>query len=67
MLRQTFAAIWSWLMAKQPSYKLPIVEITSNTTLDGTVHNGRILICSQPVTLTPAQLSSVRLLYTTRT
>jgi hypothetical protein len=57
MLRQTFAAIWSWLMAKQPSYKLPIVEITSNTTLDGTVHNGRILICSQPVTLTPAQLN----------
>ena len=57
MLRQTFAAIWSWLMAKQPSYKLPVVEITSNTTLDGTVHNGRILICSQPVTLTPAQLN----------
>jgi hypothetical protein len=44
-------------MAKQPSYKLPVVEITSNATLDGTVHNGRILICSQPVTLTPAQLN----------
>lgn len=54
MLRQTLAAIWTWLISKQPSYKLPVVEITTNTTLDGTVHNGRILICSQPVTLSPA-------------
>jgi len=57
MLRQTFSAIWSLLMTKQPSYKLPVVELTANTTLDGTVHNGRILICSQPVTLTPAPLN----------
>ncbi len=54
MLRQTFAAIWSWLASKQPSYKLPVVELTANTTLDGTVHNGRFLICSQPVTLMPS-------------
>ena len=54
MLRQTFAAIWSWLTSKQPTYKLPVVEIIANTNLDGTIHNGRILICSQPVTLTPA-------------
>ena len=53
MLRQTFAAIWSWLTSKQPTYKLPVVEIIANTNLDGTIHNGRILICSQPVTLTP--------------
>ena len=57
MLRQTFAAIWSWLTPKLPSYKLSIVEITTNTTLDGTVHNGRILVCSQPVTLSPAPLN----------
>ena len=31
-----------------------MVEITTNTTLDGTIHNGAILVCSQPVTLTPA-------------
>jgi hypothetical protein len=24
-----------------------------NTTLDGTAHNGKVLVCSQPVTLTP--------------
>ncbi len=30
-----------------------MIEVGTNTTLDGTVHNGRILICSQPVTLTP--------------
>ena len=57
MLRQTFAAIWSWLTSKQPIYKLPVVEITANTNLDGTIHNGRILICSQPVTLTPVPLN----------
>ena len=57
MLRQTFATIWSWLTSKQPTYKLPVVEITANTNLDGTIHNGRILICSQPVTLTPVPLN----------
>jgi hypothetical protein len=57
MLRQTFAAIWTWLVTKLPSYKRPVIEITSNTTLDGTIHNGRLLICSQPVTLTPIPLN----------
>lgn len=54
MLRQTFAAIWSWVATKLPSYKRPVAEITINTTLDGTVHNGAVLICSQAVTLSPA-------------
>jgi hypothetical protein len=57
MSRQTFAALWSWLTPKLPSYKLPVIEITTNTTLDGTVHNGRMLICSQPITLSPASVN----------
>ncbi len=57
MLRQTLAAIWAWLVTKLPSYKRPVLEISSNTTLDGTIHNGRLLICSQPVTLTPVALN----------
>lgn len=57
LLRQTFAAVWNWIAQKLPTYKLPIVELSVNTTLDGTVHNGRLLVCSQPVTLTPAFLN----------
>ncbi len=57
MLRQSFSAIWSWIVAKLPTYKLPVVELSANTTLDGTVHNGRILLCTAPVTLTPAFIS----------
>jgi hypothetical protein len=57
MLRQTFAAVWSWLTTKLPSYRLPVVEITHDTSLDATIHNGRILVCSQPVTLTPLLLN----------
>jgi hypothetical protein len=53
MVCQTFSAIWAWIVSNQPNYRYPVVEITTNTTLDGTVHNGRILVCSQPVTLTP--------------
>lgn len=53
MVRQTFAAIWAWFELNLPSFKTPVVEITTNTNLDATVHNGRILVCSQPVTLTP--------------
>ena len=30
------------------------MEIATNTTLDGSLHNDAILVCSQPVTLTPA-------------
>lgn len=57
LLRQTFAAIWNWVAQKLPTYKLPVVELSVNTTLDGTVHNGRLLVCSQPVTLAPAFLN----------
>jgi hypothetical protein len=53
MASQTFRAIWIWIANKLPTYKCPVVEITTNTNLDTTVHNGRLLICSQPVTLTP--------------
>src|ERR1700722_8988734 len=57
MLRQTFSAVWSWLTTKLTSYRLPVVEITHDTTLDATLHNGRILVCSQPITLTPLLLN----------
>ena len=53
MLRQNFATIWNWVTTKLPGYKWPVVELTTNTTLDGTVHNGRLLVCSSPLTLTP--------------
>ena len=53
MTSQTFSAIWVWVANNLPTYKAPVVEITTNTNLDTTVHNGRILVCSQPVTLTP--------------
>ena len=54
MLRQTLAAVWSWVAGHLPSYKLPVAEISVNTTLDGSSHNGRLLICSSPVTLAPS-------------
>ena len=54
MLRQSFSAVWAWIATQVPSYKRPVVELSVNTTLDGIVHNGRILVCSQPVTLAPA-------------
>lgn len=57
LLRQTFAAVWSWITQKLPTYKLPVIELSVNTILDGTVHNGRVLVCSQPITLTPAFLN----------
>ena len=50
---QSSGAIWVWIAGKLPTYKLPVVEITTSTNLDTTVHNGRFLVCSQPVTLTP--------------
>jgi Fibronectin type III domain len=54
MVRQSFASVWAWIGSELPGYKVPVVEISTDTTLDGTVHNGRILVCSQSVTLMPA-------------
>ena len=53
MASQTFSAIWVWIASKLPNYKVPVVEITTNTNLDITEHNGCLLVCSQPITLTP--------------
>ncbi len=53
MASQSLGAIWVWMANNLPTYKTPVIEITANTNLDTTVHNRRILICSQPVTLTP--------------
>ena len=57
MFRQSFAAVWAWIVAQMPTYKKPVVEVTVSTTLDGTIHNGRIVICSQPLTLSPASIN----------
>jgi len=50
---QSLSAIWVWIAAKLLTYQRPVIEITTNTNLSATAHNGRILVCSQPVTLTP--------------
>lgn len=54
MASQTFSAIWAWIANKLPTYKAPIVEITTSMNLDATLHNGRIVVCSQPITLSPS-------------
>jgi hypothetical protein len=57
MASQNFSAIWVWLANKLPTYKAAVVEITNSINLDSSVHNGRILVCSQPVTLTPQTIN----------
>lgn len=52
LTRQSFAALWTYLMGKLPQAKRRVVELTTNTVLDATAHNGALLVCSQPLTLT---------------
>jgi Fibronectin type III domain len=54
MLCQTLAAVWVWLNSKIAGHLLPTLELTSNTTLNASIHNGHILVCSQPITVTAA-------------
>jgi hypothetical protein len=49
---QSLGALWTYVQAKLPSLKTNVVELTANTVLDGTSHNDRLLIASQPLTLT---------------
>jgi hypothetical protein len=51
MERQTFSAVWSWIMGKMPEYTVPSIEVAANVTLQAAQHNGHILVCSQPVTV----------------
>ena len=52
MVVQNFASVWSWIVRQFPGYFLPVVELTSNAQLDSSAHNGRLIICSQPITIT---------------
>ena len=52
MASQNFAAVWSWIATKLPLYQTPVIELTANINLDPVLHNARILICSQPITIT---------------
>lgn len=54
LLRQTLAAVWALMASHLPDYHQPVVELTANTTLDGSTHNNSLLICSQGITITPS-------------
>ena len=54
MSRQSFSAIWNWVHGKLPAARRPVVEIDADVTLDVTVHNGRTLVCTHPVQISPA-------------
>ena len=43
LTRQTLAALWAWVQGHLPSYKLPVLEVTANLTVDAT-YNGKILV-----------------------
>jgi hypothetical protein len=51
LVRQTMAAIWTYIEGKLPIATPRVVELTTNTVLDATAHNDAILVCSQPLTL----------------
>lgn len=52
-LRQTMSAVWVWIASKLPNYTQPILELTASATLAPGLHGGRILVCSQPIVLSP--------------
>ncbi len=49
---QSFGALWTYMQNKLPSVQPGVVELVANTVLDSTQHNGRVLVASQPITLT---------------
>jgi hypothetical protein len=49
---QSFGALWTYVETKLPTVQQGVVELTGDTVLDSTQHNDRILVASQPLTLT---------------
>ena len=56
LVRQTMAAIWTYLQGKIPGYKVPVREIVSSTTLDATCNGQILVVTGASVTLTPNYL-----------
>lgn len=54
LLRQSLGAVWTLIAAHLPGYHRPVLELTANTTLDGSTHNNALLVCSKPITLSPS-------------
>ena len=53
LTRQTLAALWTWMQGHLPGYKLPVLEVMANLTVDAT-YNGKILVVtSAGVTISP--------------
>lgn len=48
---QSFAAIWTYVAQKIPTMATGVVELTTDTVLDATTHNRRVLVASQPFVL----------------
>jgi hypothetical protein len=48
---QSFGAIWTYVENKLPIVQQGVVELTTNTVLDSTQHNNRILVASAAITL----------------
>lgn len=51
MVRQTLGSLSSWLSARFLAASATVLEVTSNLTLDATLHNNTILVCSKPLVL----------------
>ncbi|MGE4481999.1 collagen-like protein [Acidocella sp.] len=49
---QSFGAVWTYIRNKLSTVLAGVVELTGDTILDATVHNNRLLVASQPLTLT---------------
>jgi hypothetical protein len=48
---QSFSAIWTYAALKIPTMRAGVVELTADTVLDATSHNQRVLVVSEPITL----------------
>jgi hypothetical protein len=57
MVRQTLGALWVWIAGHAPSIRCSVAEIVVNTVLDPNAHNGRILVCSQPISISATAAS----------
>jgi hypothetical protein len=51
MLRQTLRTLWPWVSEKLPSWQRPVLELTTNTTLESAAHNNIFLVCSNPISV----------------
>lgn len=53
MVRQTLGNLSSWIEQRASASRVAVLEVSTSIALNANIHNNKLLVCSEPLTLSP--------------